>query len=115
MLFSRAIPSSTIVGGCLIRSFYAGTDWCRLFKSTDGGETWNKSNSGLTDSDVLAHTIDPNTPQTVYVGTRGGGIFKSSNGGAAWKKRSSGLETLIVHSLIISGASKQGVYREPEC
>jgi photosystem II stability/assembly factor-like uncharacterized protein len=80
-----------------------------LFRSTDGGENWQKilyqdENTGATD---LA--IDPTNPQIVYAvlwssrrppWTTGapleghtGGLFKSTDGGDTWKPLSKGLPT----------------------
>ena len=49
-----------------------------MFKSTDGGAHWSKFNSGLTNLDVLALTIDPQAPTILYAGTFGGGVFKTT-------------------------------------
>src|SRR4029079_14716511 len=43
-------------------NLYAGTQ-TGVFKSTDGGGTWNKVNSALI---VFSLAIDPKTPTTVY-------------------------------------------------
>lgn len=68
------------------RSLYASTDsefgGGRLFKSTDGGETW-----------ALIHTapglhvlvIDPNHPEVLYAGVNHVGFLKSIDGGSNWK------------------------------
>ena len=41
-----------------------------MFKSTDGGDTWNVANTGLPDNAfVTALAIDPTTPGTLYAGT----------------------------------------------
>lgn len=62
-----------------------------LFKSTDGGGSWNIVVLGSPQSfdiDVLA--IDPQNPRTLYVGTNNG-ILKSADGGAGWSPVNSGL------------------------
>jgi hypothetical protein len=44
-----------------------------LFKSTDGGATWNAFSTGLPNNvDVSALAIDPLAPTTLYAGTAGG-------------------------------------------
>ena len=58
-----------------------------MFKSTDGGQTWNQINEGLEETyrksinDIL---IDPDDPNTVYIGTYKNGIWKTTNGGDTW-------------------------------
>jgi photosystem II stability/assembly factor-like uncharacterized protein len=78
-----------------------------LFRSTDGGQTWQKAiykdeNTGASDVE-----IDPSNPDVMYasmwevregpwedgneVNGTGGGLFKSTDGGATWHPLSSGL------------------------
>ena len=70
------------------RSSYDGAG---LFKSTDGGKTWQAA--GLADSHRIARiVVDPRNPDTVYVAaqgplyTEGGqrGVFKTTDGGGTW-------------------------------
>ena len=56
---------------------YAGTNG-GVFKSTNGGGTWNAVNSGLTNTSVSTLAIDPSNSNIIYAGTGGGGVFKSS-------------------------------------
>ena len=82
-------------------TLYASTQGCerigglwtcdgRVFKSTDGGTTWNQFNSGLpVGASVGPLVIDPKKPSTVHAGTDGG-VFKSTNGGESWRAASSG-------------------------
>jgi photosystem II stability/assembly factor-like uncharacterized protein len=74
-----------------------------LFKSTDGGISWNKINiqNNLT---VHSLTIDPATPTTLYAGTNGG-PYKSTNNGATWVATpTQGMQTMA----IVIDASKPG-------
>ena len=54
-----------------------------LFKSTDGGTSWNPVNTGLTNSDIRGIAIHPQTTNIVYAATAGG-VFISVNSGANW-------------------------------
>jgi len=60
-----------------------------LFKSTDGGASWNAT--GPTATYVTAVAIDPLAPTTVYAGTRScqpgceAGLFRSTDGFSTWK------------------------------
>lgn len=79
-----------------------------LFRTTDGGKTWQKVKNGLPDdgktgcSDILFHPGNPNvlfaafyqrlrTPFTFTSGSTTGGIFKSVDGGKTWRKITKGL------------------------
>jgi len=79
-----------------------------LFKTTDGGDTWQKLGGGLPDDGRTGATdlvIDPVNPDTLYAafyqrlrrpyrfdsGGPNGGIFKTTDGGRTWRKLTSGL------------------------
>jgi PKD repeat protein len=62
-----------------------------VFKSTNGGGSWNAANTGLPDTDVLALAIDPQTPATLYAGLFYSGVYKSTNGGGNWVSINTGL------------------------
>ena len=64
-----------------------------VFKSDDGGMTWNQA--GLSDafSPIGSLAIDPRNPQTLYAGMHTG-IFKTTDGGQTWTAAGSGLPSL---------------------
>ncbi len=65
-----------------------------LHKSTDGGATWRKLESGLPDGDVgrIGLTLSPVDPDVVYAVIEAagdsGGFFRSLDRGESWDKRS---------------------------
>lgn len=82
-----AAPSTLYIGSA------AGFD-----VSTDGGDTWNPSMTGMHPGSVAAIAIDPEKPATIYAsvdypsaGTLIGVLYKSVDGGATWADFSSGL------------------------
>ena len=54
---------------------YAGTNGSGVFKSTNGGGSWNAFNTGLTNTNIQALAIDPAMPARLYAGTWGSGVF----------------------------------------
>jgi photosystem II stability/assembly factor-like uncharacterized protein len=90
-------------------TIYAGT-WGGVFRSTDGGESWNAVNSGLTSLIVPALSIRPDTPTTIYAGTYGGGVFRSTDGGESWTAVNSGLTNLDVNALSIRPDTPTTIY-----
>ena len=61
-----------------------------IFKSTDGGKSWNAISDGLSRNPatgqphyVKSITIHPTHPDIVWAAT-GGGLFKTVNGGGNW-------------------------------
>ncbi len=81
-------------------TIYAGTAVDGVFKSTNGGATWNPANTGLTDGTIYSLLVDPINPHTLYAGTQFGGVFKSTNGGESWS--ASNAPFTNVHGLAIA-------------
>jgi photosystem II stability/assembly factor-like uncharacterized protein len=76
-----------------------------VYKTADGGKTWNQVLKISNDTGVSDIAMDPESPDTLYAsayqrrrtpfGFNGGGteagIYKTTDGGATWKKLSKGL------------------------
>ncbi len=60
-----------------------------VFKSTDGGLTWQQWNNGMGNLIVGRMLQHPTNPQLIYAATNGG-IFKTTDGGANWEQIKSG-------------------------
>jgi hypothetical protein len=66
---------------------YAGLNYAGVFKSTNGGDSWTRSASGLPQNvTVRALAVDPQTGSIVYAGTDGWGVYRSGDGGATWSR-----------------------------
>jgi photosystem II stability/assembly factor-like uncharacterized protein len=116
-------PPPSLLGYCgsSFNANYTGSYEFRIFKSTDAGNHWANSDSGIPQSFigtsinqyydaesllVVPLVIDPANPQTLYAGTSvtfdpnyvthpvsQSGIYKSINGGATWSAVNTGLPT----------------------
>ncbi|MEK8017139.1 MAG: hypothetical protein VSS75_009740, partial [Candidatus Parabeggiatoa sp.] len=70
---------------------YLGTDdgWGNdgnVFKSTNGGETWVESNTGLENvGGIMTLLIDPSNPSTIYAASSRTAVFKSTDSAKNWK------------------------------
>lgn len=75
-------------------TYVGGGPQSTIYKSTDGGTTWEKSASGLPSVDIgrIGFAISPADPEIIYAiveAARGkGGTFRSRNRGASWEKMS---------------------------
>lgn len=75
--------------------FVAGGPGSAVYRSTDGGKSWNKSLAGFPKEDLgrIGLSLSPADPDVVYAiaeAAKGsGGLFRSRDGGASWEKRSS--------------------------
>lgn len=65
-----------------------------IHRSTDGGKTWTRVNTGLPNEELgrIGLGISPMNPDIVYANVeaanRRGGIYRSSDNGVTWEKRS---------------------------
>jgi photosystem II stability/assembly factor-like uncharacterized protein len=84
---------------------YAGVEDAALFKSTDGGQTWNEL-SGLRGhgsgpqwqpgaGGMCLHTIllDPSNDQRIFTAISAAGAFRSDDAGATWQPINKGLRS----------------------
>jgi photosystem II stability/assembly factor-like uncharacterized protein len=79
-----------------------------VFKSTDGGATWNSV--GLSGAAVTLLVIDPTQPNVLYAATAGDygapygfrGFFKSTDYGATWSSINNGLDSLFATGTNVS-------------
>lgn len=70
--------------------FTSGGPGSGLFKSTDGGKTWSKSQRGLPEGDLgrIGLALAPSRPGTLYalVESKETAIYRSDDGGESWRK-----------------------------
>ncbi|MBX2817735.1 MAG: glycosyl hydrolase [Saprospiraceae bacterium] len=72
----------------------AGGEESRIFKSTDGGDTWHALSTGLPGGDIgrISLAISPQRPEVVYAqiskSEGKSGFYRSADHGASWKKMS---------------------------
>ena len=71
-----------------------------IFKTRDGGQTWENISKGMSHSRVISMAIDPAYPAMVYAGTKGDAVFKSYDGGQRWTSLRNGLESNTVTSVV---------------
>lgn len=70
---------------------YAGSVTGGVWKTTDGGQSWNATFDSQSLLNVGALVMDPSDPNTLYAGTGewyqswpGNGIYKTTDGGQTW-------------------------------
>lgn len=95
-----------------------------VYKSRDGGDTWELRSQGLADAHVLCLAIEPSSSSTVYAGTFGDAIYKTQDGGQQWYASNIGLKghVSVVNGFafyskdpkIIFTATTVGIYKSPD-
>lgn len=100
-----AAPSSP---GTLYASatIYSGIE-AALFRSTDGGSTWSRTNATGTLSTALA--VDPASPATVY-SCSGTSISRTTDAGITWQPVDTGFPNFYCGSVIVVPGTPSTVY-----
>ncbi len=90
---------------------YAGTNVAYgnggggVLVSTDNGDNWTQSNTGLTNMNVRAIAL---SGANIFAGTFGGGIFLSTDNGSNWTAMNNGLSNSSskkIYALAVSGST----------
>jgi hypothetical protein len=95
------------------QTVYAGSGWEGVWKSTDGGDTWNLTGPEILDAAIKSIVVDPQNPQHVYAGDaqwEPTGVYVSYDGGDRWQRYNEGLETLNIQALAIDSVPGPGEY-----
>ena len=77
-----------------VAAYLGGGPGSGIHRSRDGGETWEKIESGIPGSNLgkIGLAISPQQPDVIYAAVtldrRKGGVFRSTNQGSSWTKMS---------------------------
>lgn len=107
--------NATVIQVCPSDStiIYQGTKANGVWRSVDGGMTWQRSSGGLptvTDSldwwfgdyaEITTLAIHPDQPGTVWAGVKGNGLFSSVDGGLSWGVVEAGLPASLNVSEVV--------------
>lgn len=112
--YNGAVVLSYAVDPAIPSTVYAGLDGGGVYKSTDGGVSWNAARSGIEGLNVYALAMDPLSGSAVYAGTNNG-LYRTFDGGASWHPANPGNADFIL-ALAASGsniyaATAGGVFR----
>lgn len=56
-----------------------------LFRSDDGGQTWEPASQGVEPSATQAMALDPRQPQRLYLATSAGALYVTEDGASTWQ------------------------------
>lgn len=94
-------------------TLYGGRNYGGIFISTDGGLSWNASNSGLPNRPGLGVgtlVLDPGNPGTLYATINGAELYKSTDSGATWNAAGAGLTNYGALSVAIDSQNPSVLY-----
>ncbi len=114
-------PSGVAVWSLLIHPrhpdlLFAGTCPSGLYRSRDGGGTWEKLNAALTPecppilfSRVTCLIADPEDDATLWAGVEIDGVWRSRDTGETWQRLTVGLSSLDIHGLLVLPGSPRSI------
>jgi len=71
-----------------------------VFKSTNGGQSWNLVNNGLPAGDLYVYdlAVDPTDANRVYAALHGSGVYVTVSGGSYWYAANAGIPPEVVNT-----------------
>jgi len=95
---SSNLPADMAVWGIAISPsdnnvVYIGVDGYGIYKTVDGGATWELKNSGLTSTKIISLAISLWNDEIVFAGTDDKGVFATIDGGENWARLDDGLHS----------------------
>lgn len=106
---------------------YATGHGIGVVKSSDGGQTWKGSSTGLGGVATEGFAIDAKNPNTLYVWVLNTGLYRSKDAGASWQRVDDGPKQQEIRSLASVGLPTgmggiwlyagldTGVMKSPDC
>ena len=101
-------------------TLFVGTSPPFIFRSRDGGETWQKLSAGIAQECVIgaprvtAMLVDPVDQDTVLAGVEVDGVYRSRDGGDTWVHVDNGITSPDIHSMAFSlGQQKRVLVTTP--
>ncbi|WP_254543193.1 WD40/YVTN/BNR-like repeat-containing protein [Halomarina pelagica] len=58
-----------------------------VYRSSNGGETWNRVGEGVVGDRVTALAVSPDDPDELWAGTEPSRVYRSGDGGETWAER----------------------------
>ncbi len=84
-----------------------------LFRSQDGGETWQRLSNGLDNHNNLnSLTASAANDRVLYTAAAGDGVYRSSNGGDAWRSVNTGMDDREIAWVVSSPADANLVFAQ---
>lgn len=90
---------------------YIGTWGAGVYRSDNGGISWQRMSNGLGNLYVQRLVVDPQQAGVVYAGTYGSGVYKTVDGGASWFPVNQGiLAGAMVYALAVDPQHSGRIY-----
>lgn len=115
----RYAPTVLAVDPAQSSLLYAGIDGNGIYKSSDGGASWQAATGQPGNTAIRALSVKPGATTTLFAATYGAGVWKSNDSGLTWSACAGQPTNLNLRSLAIDSAGKlyagseAGVFASP--
>ncbi len=93
------------------RTVYVVRDGSNVYKSTDGGRSWNiLAEYFYPGATARTLAVDPTNARTLYAGMNSIGVYKSADGGETWNAANNGMTNRTVVALVFDPSNPQTLY-----
>ncbi len=91
---------------------YVGTVDNGLFRTRDGGATWNRLSRIFSNLTIVSIATDPSNPLTIYAAAHPPDIYKSVDGGVSWAEQTTGIppSATDLNEVVIDPAAPSTLY-----
>lgn len=89
---------------------YAGMAAFGVFKTDDGGVSWEAMNEMLGDTFTKVMGIHPAKPDVLYLGTDGGGMYRRTTGSAKWEEIIKGMKNTYIKAMLMDSTDPNLIY-----
>ena len=86
------------------KTLYAGAPFSGIFKTTDGGETWNEKSAGFGDSFRTIRALAASGPGTLFATTYGA-VYRTNDDGKSWRRLRAGLKKGLDYTFLAAGGA----------
>ena len=86
------------------------TDWWNVWKSSDGGISWQQVHRGLQNTVVNDITFHPDNPRKIYLAVADNGLMVSHDAGKTWARKMSGVVDGHAQEIEVSGSNPSKMY-----
>lgn len=102
----RYAPTVLAVDPAQSSVVYAGLEGSGIYKSSDGGDSWQAATSQPGNTAIRALAVKPGASTTLFAASYGAGVWKSSDSGMSWSACAAQPTNLNLRSLTIDAAGK---------
>lgn len=102
----RYAPTVLAVDAAQPAVLYAGLDGNGIYKSSDGGTSWQAATGQPGNTAIRAVRVKPGASGTLFAASYGGGAWKSGDGGVTWSACATQPANLNLRTLAIDAAGK---------